>query len=55
MGAINASITSLDLREVDFFKQLDKDAVTIKEDAKVKANIIHGFNSYIFVVVLWLR
>jgi hypothetical protein len=55
MGAIDASIKSLDLGEVDFFRQLDKDAVIIKEDTKAEANIIHGFNGYRSIVMPWLR
>jgi hypothetical protein len=53
--AIDASIKSLDLKEVDFFKQLAKDIVIIKADAKAEANIVYGFNSHRSTVVLWLR
>jgi hypothetical protein len=41
----------LDSGEADFFEQLDEDAAVIKEDAKVKANIVHGFNRYRFAVM----
>jgi hypothetical protein len=45
----------LDSREVDFFKQLDKDVAVIEEDAKVEANIVYGFDHYKSIVMLWLR
>ena len=41
----------MDSREADFFKQLDKDAVIVEEDVKVKANIVHGFDCYKFTVM----
>jgi hypothetical protein len=52
MRVINTSTNSLDLGEVDFFRQLNKDAAIIKADTKVEANIIHGFNSYQSTIVL---
>jgi hypothetical protein len=53
--ALTASTKSLDLGEASFFKLLDKDATIIKEDTKVKANVVHGFNSYRSAIMLWLR
>jgi hypothetical protein len=46
MGAIDTSIKSLDSGEADFFKQLDKDIITIEEDTKAEANTIYSFNSH---------
>jgi hypothetical protein len=50
--AVAASIKSLDSGEADFFKQLDKDIVIIKEDTKAKTNLVYGFNSYRSVIIL---
>jgi hypothetical protein len=50
--ALNADIKRLNLREADFFRQLNKDAAIIKENAKVEANIVYSFNNYKFTIVL---
>jgi hypothetical protein len=50
--ALITSIKSLDLREASFFKLLNKDAIIIKEDIKVKANVVHGFNNHRFAIML---
>ncbi|KUJ08145.1 uncharacterized protein LY89DRAFT_764883 [Mollisia scopiformis] len=55
IGAAAAGTNDLDSGEADFFKQLDKDAAIVEEDAKAKANIVHGFNSHRSAVVPWLR
>jgi hypothetical protein len=46
IGALVASTKSLNPGEASFFKLLDTDIVITEEDAKVKANVVYGFNSY---------
>jgi hypothetical protein len=53
-GAINAGTKSLNLKEADFFRQLDKDAAVAEEDAKAKANIVYSFDRYRSAVMPWL-
>jgi hypothetical protein len=45
----------LDPGEAGFFKLLDKDATIAEEDAKAKANVVHGFDSHRSAVMPWLR
>ncbi len=45
----------MDPGEAGFFKLLDKDVAITEEDAKVEANVIHGFDSHRSAIVLWLR
>jgi hypothetical protein len=46
IGAADTKTNGLDLKEVDFFRQLNKNAAIVVEDTKVEANIVHSFNSY---------
>ena len=55
IGALDAGTKSLDLGEADFFTQLDEDVAVVEGDAKVEANIVHGFNSHRSTIVPWLR
>ena len=54
-GARANGLDLLDSEDADFFKQLDKDVAVAEEDAKVEANIVHGFDSYKSAIVPWLR
>ncbi len=45
----------MDLREADFFTQLDKDTAITDKDAKAEANTVYSFGSYKSAVVPWLR
>jgi hypothetical protein len=51
-GARANGLDLLDSEDADFFKQLNEDVAVAEEDAKVEANIIHGFDSYKSAIVL---
>jgi hypothetical protein len=51
-GAPKHALTAgLDTREQAFFKLLDTDVAVAEEDAKAKANLVHGFDGHRLAVV----
>ena len=50
--AADVDISSLRSEKANFFKRLDKNAAVAEKDAEAKANIVHGFNSHRFAMML---